>query len=137
MFGRILLGYDGSEGAEKALEVALDIAKRYSAELHVISVATIPEYYELREELEVERARRYYGELLKHVREIAERIGMSIKTYLEFGKPSEEIVKKAKEIGADLIVLGVKTKHPFDRRVLGGTGDKVVDYAHCSVLIVR
>ncbi len=137
MFGKILLGYDGSEGAKKALEVALDVAKRYSAELHVISVATIPEYYVLREELEVERARRYYEDILDQAKKAAERFRMAVKTHLEFGKPSEEIVRKAREIGADLIVLGVKTKHPFDRRILGGTGDKVVDYAHCSVLIVR
>ncbi len=135
MFERILLGYDGSEGAKRALEVAVDMAKRYSAELHVISVARIPEYFELREE--TERAKRYYEDVLRYAKEFAGKMGVEVEGHLEFGKPSEEIVRKAKEIGADLIVLGVKTKHPFDRRILGGTGDKVVDYAHCSVLIVR
>ncbi len=134
MFKKILIGYDGSEGAEKALKVAIDIAKRYSAELHVISVATVPEYFELREEYD--RVKRYYEELLRHAEEVANKNEISVKTYLEFGKPSEKIVEKAKELCADLIILGVKTKHPIGR-ILGGTGDRVVDYAHCSVLIVR
>ncbi len=38
MFKKILVGYDGSDGAKKALRTAIDIAKHYGAELHSISV---------------------------------------------------------------------------------------------------
>src|SRR5207245_11130809 len=37
MFRKILVGNDGSEGAKKALHAAIDLAKRYEAELHEIS----------------------------------------------------------------------------------------------------
>jgi len=58
MFKKILVAYDGSEGAKKALKVAIDLAKKDNAELHSISVeegvphyaATIGEVDEFRKE---------------------------------------------------------------------------------------
>jgi nucleotide-binding universal stress UspA family protein len=45
MFKKILVGNDGSEGAKKALRVAIEMAKRYGAELHSISVEEdLPHY---------------------------------------------------------------------------------------------
>jgi len=58
MFKKILIANDGSEGAKHALQVAIDLAKKYNAELHSISVeegvphyaATIGEVEEFRRE---------------------------------------------------------------------------------------
>ncbi len=58
MFKKILIAYDGSEGAKHALKVAINLAKKYNAELHSISVeegvphyaATIGEVDEFRKE---------------------------------------------------------------------------------------
>src|SRR4030066_1728706 len=45
MFKKILVGNDGSEGAKKALKVAIEMAKHYGAELHSISVEEdLPHY---------------------------------------------------------------------------------------------
>ena len=45
MFKKILVGYDGSDGAKKALKAGIDIAKHYGAELHSISVEEdLPHY---------------------------------------------------------------------------------------------
>src|SRR5262249_15388317 len=43
---RILVGYDGSHSAQDAFAFALDLAKRYGAELHVLAVARPPEFAE-------------------------------------------------------------------------------------------
>lgn len=45
MFKKILIANDGSEGARKALKVAVDIAKQYGSELHSIAVEEgVPHY---------------------------------------------------------------------------------------------
>ena len=41
MFRRIVVGYDGSDHSKKALEIAVDLAKRYGAEIIVITVVDI------------------------------------------------------------------------------------------------
>lgn len=44
MIRRILLAHDGSTGTDRALDVALDLARKYAAELHVLAVARPPEF---------------------------------------------------------------------------------------------
>jgi len=44
MLRKILVGNDGSEGAFRALETAIDLAERYGAELHMISVEQLPQF---------------------------------------------------------------------------------------------
>ncbi len=131
-FRKVLLAYSGSEGSEKALEVARAIAA--GGELYLVTVVKIPEYVrsEDEEEEEREKAREYYKPLVERARKKAN----AREALIVFGDPAEEIVRVAEEIGADLIVLGVETKNPLMRK-LGGVGDKVVDHAHCSVLVVR
>lgn len=46
MFNKILLAYDGSDGARLALEKVVEIAKVANAELHLLAVGRIPEYAE-------------------------------------------------------------------------------------------
>lgn len=139
MFTKILLAFDGSDGSYKALKTAIELAKQHNSMLCIITVALIPEFAEVRNGYneEKEKAKKYYSRFLKYASEIAEKSGIKPVTYFEFGKPTEKIVKKANEINADLIVLGVNTEHPLKRRFLGGTGDPVVDYASCSVLVVK
>ncbi len=127
MFRKVLVAYSGSESSERALEVASKLAE----ELYAVTVVKIPEYAEVRGiEEEKEKAKAYYEPVIRRAREKAK------EAYLVFGEPAEEIVRVAKELDVDLIVLGVETKNPLKRR-LGGVGDWVVDHAHCSVLVVR
>jgi nucleotide-binding universal stress UspA family protein len=44
MIRNILLGYDGSESANKALEFAVNLARTFNAQLHVLAVARPPEF---------------------------------------------------------------------------------------------
>ncbi len=129
-FKKVLLAYSGSEGSEKALEVAKTLAE----ELYIVTVIRIPEYVmsEDEEEEEKEKAREYYRPIVDR----AKKKSNAREAFIVFGDPAEEIVNMAREINADLIVLGVETKNPIMRK-LGGVGDRVVDHAHCSVLVVR
>lgn len=53
------------------------------------------------------------------------------------GKPYEEILREAQMRGADLIVIPGKEHTTTDRLLLGSTASRVVDHAHCSVLVLR
>ncbi len=61
----------------------------------------------------------------------------SVPTAVAWGKPSEQILQKAAEMGADLLVVGAKGVNFASRFTLGSTAQRVVRYARGSVLIVR
>lgn len=53
------------------------------------------------------------------------------------GSPSESIVEYAKEVDADLIIVGQSGKEGIKRKILGGVSQKVANNAHCHVLIAK
>lgn len=57
--------------------------------------------------------------------------------HLPVGRPQDLIIEIAKDIGADLIVVGSHGRHGLAKLVLGSTANGVVQGAHCDVLAVR
>lgn len=139
MFNKILLAYDGSDGARLAFEKVIEIAKVANAELHLLAVGRIPEYAETVSETEEarEQAKSYYSKVMDEAADHLKQRELSAKVHIDFGKPADTILRIAEDLGADLIVMGTKPHSPLRRRVLGATVDKVIDHAHCSVLVVR
>ncbi len=139
MFKRILLGYDGSDGARLALEKAAELARLTGAEVHVVAVGRVPEYAQTRSEVDEarEQAEKFYGRHLEEAATFLRSRELSAHPHLGFGKPSEEILRLAQEVEADLIVLGTHPHHPLRRRLLGATADKVINHAACPVLVVK
>jgi nucleotide-binding universal stress UspA family protein len=117
---RIIVGYDDSESARRALDRAADLTG-YGSTLTVVSVA--------REDGELsasalERAREQL--LRRHV----------TATYLQpVGEPAAELVGTARELEADLVVVG-RRSHSLRRLVLGSVSADVVRRAPCDVLVV-
>jgi hypothetical protein len=69
MIRRILLAYDGSTGADRALDFALDLALKYAAELHVLAVARPPEFGDdVESRAVIENARWHYDRALGPVK---------------------------------------------------------------------
>jgi nucleotide-binding universal stress UspA family protein len=142
---KILLATDGSEEAELALLTAVDLANRTDSELHVVHVGG--EYYPgpdmvpnpalLEETLrELERAAR---ELLdRQVRKIEETGGpIADAHFMMGGRPAQQIVELAEEIGAGLIAMGSRGLGGIERALMGSVSDSVVRHASCPVLVVR
>ena len=76
MFKRILLAYDGSEGAKLALGKAAEMATAFAAELHILAVGRIPEYAETVSEVEEarEQAKGFYSRVIEEaLHELKER----------------------------------------------------------------
>lgn len=53
------------------------------------------------------------------------------------GDPAPEIVRAAEAFHADLIVMGTRGQTGFERLLLGSVARKVLERAHCSVLVIR
>jgi nucleotide-binding universal stress UspA family protein len=138
MFTRIVLAYEGSEGSKMALRRTLEVAAG-GAEVLVLAVGRIPEYAASVSEVEEskEQAERHYKASAEEAAAELRAAGIPATAHVDFGKPADVIQRHAEEIGADLIILGTKPHSALKRRMLGATVDKVVDHAHCSVLVVR
>lgn len=139
MFKKILLAYDGSDGARLALEKAAEIAQVGRAELHLLAVGRIPEYAETVSEVEEakEQASSFYSKATDEAARALSQKGLTASSHVEFGKPGDVILRIAEDLRVDLVILGTNPHSALRRRVLGATVDKVVDHAHCSVLVIR
>jgi len=139
MFTRILHANDGSEHAFNALALALKIAKQSGAELHMISVEEIdylPETMgDIREETGV-AARRFHG-VVNRARSMAEESQVTLKTHVVAGHPVRDIVDLARDLKADLLVVGASGHSALYDRMVGSRADRIVHLAPCPVLVVR
>jgi nucleotide-binding universal stress UspA family protein len=110
-----MVGYDGSESSARALEVAADLVG-YGSTLDVVTIRAT----ELDEVIPAD-ARDLLGQRLVEA-------GYHEAT----GEPAKQLVKKAHELRADLLVIGRRHGDP----PLGSVSSKVVRRAHCDVLVV-
>lgn len=139
MYDHILYPTDGSEGANAALDHAIDHALQYDASLHVLYVIeeTLPAIEtgapDVLEALE-ERGE----QVLDDARKRATEAGVaSVQASVAAGSPYRQILKYVEESGIDLIVMGTHGRRGIDRYLLGSVAEKVVRTADCPVLTVR
>jgi nucleotide-binding universal stress UspA family protein len=139
MFLRILLAWDGSPPATRALDMAVDLARRYDAEVVAGSVAHSPTHAETEADRaeSVDAARRYLTETFAEVRDRADRVGVPLEhVVLEGDHPAEDLLAYAHEHGFDLIVAGHHHGSRAGRFLLHGLAERLVDRAVLPLLIV-
>jgi nucleotide-binding universal stress UspA family protein len=140
MFSKILVAHDGSEGAKKALTIAIDLAKRYKAELHSISVeehlphyaATVGEVIEARSE-----ADDYFKKITTEAKSQAAHQGVTLHSHVLPGHEVETVVTFAKEKGFDLLVIGFMGHSKIFGRIWGSTSQNLTRLSPCTVLVVK
>ena len=132
---KILVAYDGSEAAGRALERAAQLAE--GGELTVISVVP-PQATGPRTAGPIA-----HGDVEEHARELDEAVaklkalGHEAKSLEAIGHVAESIVDAADRGAFDLIVVGSRGLHGVARFLLGSTSTRVVTHASCDVLVVR
>ncbi|MBL7118433.1 universal stress protein [Candidatus Bathyarchaeota archaeon] len=152
MIQKILVPVDGSELADKALNFALDQAKKYSAEIMLLGVIpplTISAIIEplsggptispeALSELE-EGVEAYHKKVLSEAMKKSEKSKPRVKisSMLAKGIVSDRILEIAKEGNFDLIVMGSHGLSGFKEFLLGSVSSRVVNNAPCPVLIVK
>lgn len=138
MIHTILAGYDGSESAEKAFTFAEDLAKRYSATLHVLAVARAPEFgVEVETETILEQELEHFNKALAPLK--AKVTADSVESVFEVvvGHPAEQIIRYAEAHDIDHIVVGHRGRTLFERWLIGSVARQIIAYAHCAVTVVR
>jgi nucleotide-binding universal stress UspA family protein len=141
---KILLATDGSEEANLATTTAADLAHKTGSELHIVNVRLPPVYIEPTSEVAhwissiEERERKEAQQLLDAQAEQIKALGATVaQTHVRLGRPDEEIVILAEEIGAELIAIGSRGLGGMRRVLMGSVSDSVVRHASCPVLVVR
>jgi nucleotide-binding universal stress UspA family protein len=139
MFAKILHANDGSTPAFNALELALKLAQQNEAELHMVSVMEVDYLPEFVEEIREEtgRAARRFRGILQRAQDMAEQSHIKLHTHLLTGHPVRDVVKLAADIGADLLVIGATGHSALYERMIGSRADRMVQLAHCPVLVVK
>ncbi|MDD5677466.1 MAG: universal stress protein [Kiritimatiellae bacterium] len=139
MHKKILHGLDGSEGSFKALTEAIDIAKRYEADLHTISVEEVPRMPETIGEMieEKDSANGFFKEAVEKARQMASAQGLTIHPHVIVGHEVKTILEYIKHHEFDLLVLGFMGHSAIYDRVMGSTCQSLIRLAPCSVLVVK
>ena len=129
---RIVVGFDGSEGAALALDWAAAEAGRTDSVLEVHAAYSAGYSFVTSAEVREEMAR-LAGQGVDHVREVAPNV--VTKAVGSDGSPAAALVEASK--GADLLVVGSRGLGGFRGLVLGSVSHKCAMHAHCPVVVVR
>lgn len=147
MYASIVVGTDGSATAAAAVRRAAEVAKAFSAPLHVVSAYRLPLRTGAEGAPEAALALADLGDwvlalqaeteaVLERVREQLGTEGVKVKTHALAGHPATAILDVARAEGADLVVVGNKGMQGA-KRILGSVPNSVSHHAPCDVLIVH
>ena len=136
----ILVPTDFSDFADHALDYAIMLASKLGAQVHVVNALTIPELGV--PELGVALSSTMMGTMVQRNQAaldklVAARPSANFATMLRTGDPRSVILQAAKELGADLIVMGTHGRRGVTRALLGSIAEAIVRTAPCPVLTVR
>jgi len=156
---KVLIGYDGSECADAALDDLQRAGLPSAAEALVVSVAEQwlpappPSSYQIVQESFVEgvlggviEARRQASQAVDDAHSMAFQASKALQSYFpEFivsseaysGSPAREILRRAGQWKADLIVVGSHSRSAVGRLFLGSVSQRVVTNAECPVRVAR
>jgi nucleotide-binding universal stress UspA family protein len=134
---RILLAYDGSEGAKRALEQASELVEGDGRSMTVVSVAeTVNLGRGGSNIVPVDEDSERRRELAEAVELLSGR-GVKVRAVERKGEPAAMIIDEAEKEHTELIVIGTRGLNAAKRMVLGSVSTDVVQHAPCSVLVVR
>jgi nucleotide-binding universal stress UspA family protein len=122
MYGRIILGHDGTEQSSDALALARLLASGGNRTVVVSHIIPQPPPYDARTREYVKRVQRHDHSVLDPA--IAELAGLKAEgRALESGSPARGLHELAEDEGASLIVIGSTHRGPVGRVVLGSVGE--------------
>jgi nucleotide-binding universal stress UspA family protein len=135
---KIVIGYDESDAAKRALERAADLAKAFDSELIVASVAPITTNIgRSAGPIDSTDPPSAHIEELKHAKSYLEGRGLQADYTPAIGHPADTLVQIARDRDADLVVLGTGEPSVIARLFGQSVSDSVAHRGHCDVLIVH
>jgi nucleotide-binding universal stress UspA family protein len=133
---KMLVAYDGSDGAKRALDLTASLARHDDVVL-VVSVAEgVPLFGYAGALPSPEQEEERQSQLVDAARLLSEhRIASSL--VRRTGDPATAILELARDENVDLIVMGTRGVSAVERWLIGSVSSKVLHHAHCSVLVAR
>jgi universal stress protein A len=146
-YRKFLVPIDFSDHSKKTVESATQLAVLTGGSITLLHVFQVPNYpaafyqglYTEHEQVKIQvdlLKREANAQLALVIEQIVAR-GVEAHPLLRIGNPYDEIVTAAKEIRADLIVIGSHGHAGLERFLVGSTAERVAQYAPCPVLIVK
>lgn len=140
MYQTILLAYDGATYSEQVLQRGAELARLCQAQLHLLSIVDTTGGMAIAEAagatdvwgLEQTKLQTIVDKVMGELREQ----GLQVTACVRDGEPDSEIVRYAKEINADLLILGHTNKGMLSRWWQGSVCAKLLDHLPCNLLVV-
>jgi nucleotide-binding universal stress UspA family protein len=137
MFERIVVATDGSESVRRAVAVALDVAERFDAEVHALSVVDAGEVDSAPEQVREELRSGLTDRAERALAAVTERAERPVTTAVREGRPATEIADYARAVDADAVAMGTRGRHGENRFLVGSVAERVVRTCPVPVLTVR
>ena len=146
MYKQIVVGTDGSAGANIAVDTAIEMARLTGASLHVVYAHKLTNPYQVAAAAEVGFAPAVLMESNEAVHaegqrvcdeavERADRAGVRAEAHCVDGDPADALIKVAKDAEAELLVVGNRGMTGARRFVLGSVPNKLSHHCPASLLI--
>ena len=147
MFGKIVVGLDGSKPSENALRMACNLASKYGSELHLVhtpqpktvafAMGAVTGYHTVTTMPSPEEVQTASNKIIQKATSIANGCGITVtQSFTDLGEPADQIVKRAKDCNADLIVTGRRGLGTVGSLLQGSTTQRVNHLAECASLSV-
>ena len=139
MLHKVLVANDGSQGGEKALKYALELARRLDIGVTMICVEEMPRFPASIDEVAEAQAdaERAFDRVVASARAQAANAGVALEVHVVRGHPLLSIVDFVKKNGHDLLVVGFMGHTALYNRLIGSTTDRLVEHAPCTVIVVK
>ena len=124
MFETVVIATDVSPSAERAVTAAVDLADRFDAGVHVLSVV---------EEEDDGHEQHLRTELAR----LAETLGRPVTTAVRHGDPAPVVLEYAERVGADLVATGTRGRDSPYSYHLGSVAERIAHDCPVPVLTVR
>jgi len=131
VFEKILVPTDGSEYADRAVEVALGLARELGT--RVVALHVLDEKLILPLEVLEEEGRH----ILEEVRRRGEEIEVPVDEIILFGNPRQDMAKIATKSGADLMIIGTHGRTGVEKLLLGSVAENALKTVKVPVMLVK
>ena len=129
---KILVGYDGTNSAKEALNLAKSHAKAFNASVEVVTSMQKGTESERKDIDQAERGLAYAKSLFDE-----DKIACGTHLLIRGLSPGEDLLEFANEHSIDEIIVGVKRRSKVGKLLLGSTAQYLILQARCPVVTVK
>lgn len=145
----IMVPLDGSPLAEAALPYAIELARRFDAELHLVRVAETPEVYALLRahgqaaasgDVIAEIAQQMIDDASAYLGEVSERLrseGIRVESHVLEGLAIEQLLAFERERQPDLVVMATHGRGGLSRVIFGSVAEHILREGNVPVMLIR